>query len=122
MKIIIISFVCLLVGFGVGLHFGCTHSHAKLKKQLGSVSDAQESGSALAAGFAAEAVRYIDLGDTQKAVHCLSVPIANYWTLYAMNAGTNSQRLKLRSGIKAWAYTNPLVSLQISNDMVGITR
>jgi len=122
MKIIIISLVALLVGVGIGWHFGYTHSNLQAAKEVGSVLDAQESGEALAAGFAAEAVWCIDTGDTQKAVHYLSIPIANYWVGYAIHAGTNSQRLKVRSDIEQWALTNQLVALQISNEMIGLSR
>ena len=122
MKIMIISFISLLVGVGIGWHFGYTRSNAWAAKDVGSVLEAQESGAALAAGFSAEAVWCIDMGDTQKAVHYLSIPIANYWVGYAIHAGTNSQRLKVRSDIEQWALTNQLVALQISNETIGLPR
>ena len=120
MKIIIISLAALLVGVGIGWHFGYTHSNLQAAKELGSVLDEQESGDAMAATIAADSIRYIDSGDTQKAIQCLSFPIAHYWTGYAIYAGTNSQRLKVRSYIEQWAYTNQIVAAKISNDMVYV--
>src|ERR1017187_3344609 len=120
MKIIIISLVALLVGVGIGWHFGYPHSNLQAAKEVGSVLEAQESGDAVAATFAADSIRYIDSGDTQKAIQCLSIPIAHYWTSYAIYAGTNSQRLKVRSYIEQWAYTNQIVAARISNDMVYV--
>ena len=121
MKILIISLVAVLVGVGIGWHFGYTHSNLQAAKEVGSVLDAQESGDATAATIAADSIRYIDSGDTQKAIQCLSIPIAHYWTGYAIYAGTNSQRLKVRSYIEQWAYTNQIVAAKISNDMVYVS-
>lgn len=122
MKIIIVSLVSLLVGIGVGWYFGFTHSNLQAAKEVGSVLEAQESGDAVGATFAADTVRFLDSGDTQKAFQCLSIPIAHYWASYAIYAGTNSQRLKVRSYIEQWASTNPVVALQISNEMAIIRR
>ena len=120
MKTIIISLVALLVGVGIGWYVGYMASNVRTDKEVGSVLDAQESGAAVTATYAADTVRFIDSGDTQKAIRCLSIPIAHYWTEYAIDAGTNSQRLKVRSYIEQWASTNPIVAAEISNDMVYV--
>ena len=120
MKTIIISIVALLVGVGIGWYVGYMASNVRTDKEVGSVLDAQESGAAVTATYAADTVRFIDSGDTQKALQCLSIPIADYWTEYAIDAGTNSQRLKVRSYIEQWASTNPIVAAEISNDMVCV--
>ena len=120
MKTIIISLVALLVGVGIGWYVGYTIPNAQTEKEVGSVLEAQESGDAVTATFAADSIRYIDSGDTQKAIRCLSIPIAHYWTEYAIDAGTNSQRLKVRSYIEQWASTNQIVAAEISNDMVYV--
>jgi hypothetical protein len=117
MKIITVSLVSLLVGVGIGWYFGYTRSDAQAAKEVGSVLEAQESGAAVAAVFATEAVGCIDAGDTQKAVQFLSLPIAHYWVGYAIRAGTNSQRLKVRSYIEQSAYTNQIVAAQIKKEM-----
>ena len=108
MKTIIISLVALLVGVGIGWYVRYMASNVRTDKEVGSVLDAQESGAAVTATYAADTVRFIDSGDTQKALQCLSIPIAHYWTEYAIDAGTNSQRLKVRSYIEQWASTNPI--------------
>jgi hypothetical protein len=120
MKTIIISLVALLVGVGIGWYVGCTASDAQTEKEVGSVLEAEENDAAMAAALAADTVRFIDAGNTQKAVQCLSTPIAHYWTEYAIYAGTNSERLKIRSDIEQWASTNQIVAARISNDMVFV--
>src|SRR5208283_5696098 len=99
MKIIIVSFISLLVGIGVGWHFGYTRATAQADVEVRGELEAYESGDAKAAAFAAEAVRCIDSGETQKAVQFLSLPIASYYSVYAIHAGTNAERLKLRAYI-----------------------
>jgi hypothetical protein len=120
MKTILISLVALLVGVGIGWYVGYTMSNAQTEKDVGSLLEAQESGAAVTATYAADTVRFIDAGDTQKALQCLSIPIAHYWTEYAIYAGTNSERLKVRSHIEQWAATNQIVAARISNDMVYV--
>jgi hypothetical protein len=120
MKTIIISFIALLIGVGIGWYVGYTMPNAQTEKEVGSILEAQESGDAMAAVFAADTVRFIDSGDTQKALQCLSIPIADYWTEYAIDAGTNSERLKVRSYIEQWASTNQIVAAEISSDMVYV--
>ena len=122
MKTIIVSLIALLVGVGIGWYVGYTASNVRTDKEVGSVLETQEAADALAATIAADTVRFIDSGDTQKALQCLSIPIANYWTGYAIYAGTNSQRLKVRSYIEQWASTNPIVAAEISNDMVYVNN
>ena len=117
MKIVIISVVSLLLGVGIGLYFGYTRSNVWAAKDMGGILEAQETGDAVATTFAAEAVQCIDAGDIHKAVQYLSLLIAHYWVDYAVRAGTNSQRLKVRSYIERWAYTNQMVAAQISKEM-----
>lgn len=117
MKIIMISLISLLIGVGIGWYFGYKNSNEQAAKEVGSVLEAEESGAAVGAVFAAETVRCIDAGDTQKAVQFLSLPIAHYWVAYAVRAGTNSQRLKVRSQIEQSAYTNQIVAGQIKKEM-----
>ncbi len=117
MKIIAISLVSLLVGVGVGWYFGYTRATAQADTEIRGELDAYESGDAKAAAFAAEAVRCIDSGETQKAVQFLSLPIASYYSVYAIHAGTNAQRLKLRACIEQTAQTNQIVAAQIKKEM-----
>jgi|SRR5208282_912184 len=114
MKIIIIAVISLLLGVGVGWCLGYTQA----AKKAGSLFEyGREIGEELGATYAAEAVRCIDEGDTQRAVHSLSVPIAHYWVSYAITAGTNSERLRTRSYIEERAYTNSIVAAQIKRQM-----
>lgn len=117
MKVIIISLVTLLVGVGIGWHFGYTHSNLQAAKEVGSVLEAQEDGDAVAASFAVEAVRCIDAGDTQKAVQFLSLPIAHYCVVFHYDSPTNESRLKLRSRIDQLAQTNQVVAAQIAKEL-----
>lgn len=117
MKIIIASLVSLLVGVGIGWHLGYMRSNAQAVKEVGSVLEAQESGDAVAATFAVEAVRCIDSGDTQKAVQFLSLPIAHYCVVFAHNPSTDTGQLKLRARIDELARTNQVVAAQITKEM-----
>jgi hypothetical protein len=117
MKTIAISLVSLLVGIGVGWHFGYTRAITQAGTEIHGELDAYESGDAKAAAFAAEAIRCIDSGETQKAVQFLSLPIASYYSAYAIRAGTNAQRLKLRAYIEQTAQTNQVVAAQIKKEM-----
>jgi hypothetical protein len=58
-----------------------------------------------------------DSGETQKAVQFLSLPIASYYSMYAIHAGTNAERLKLRAYIEQTAQTNQVVAAQIKKEM-----
>ena len=117
MKIIIISSLCLLGGVGVGWHFGYTRSNARVAKEVGSVLEAQQSGDAVAATIAVEAVKCIDAGDTQKAVQVLSFPIAHYCVVFHYDSPTNESLQKLRSRIDQLAQTNQIVAAQIAKEM-----
>jgi hypothetical protein len=117
MKIIIISLVSLLVGVGVGWYFGYTRPNAQVAREVRQQLREDENDHALAAIFAAEAITYIDSGETQKAVKSLSYPIAEYYCIYATRAGTNEHRLKLRAHIEQLARTNQVVAAQITKEM-----
>jgi hypothetical protein len=60
MKTIIVSFIRLLAGIGIGWHFGYTRAIGLADVELRGELGAYESGDAKAAAFAAEAVRCID--------------------------------------------------------------
>ena len=117
MKIIIISLVSLLVGIGIGWYCGYTRPTAQAAREVRGELDAYESGDAKAAVFAAEAVACIDSGETQRAVQFLSLPIASYYSVYAVHAGTNAQRLKVRGYIDQVARSNQVVAAQIKKEM-----
>ena len=70
-----------------------------------------------AALFALTAIPYIESGETQKAVQCLSFPIAHYYFIYQDHVGTNEVRLKLRARIEQLASTNQIVAAQIKKDL-----
>ncbi|HEX7470764.1 MAG TPA: hypothetical protein VF437_08550, partial [Verrucomicrobiae bacterium] len=55
---------------------------------------------------------------TQKVVQLLSRPIADYYYLYAIHAGTNEKRpLKMRAMIEDLVSRNKIVAVEISNQM-----
>ena len=49
MKIITFLFVSLVIGVGIGWHFGYTRSNAQVAKEVGGVLEAQEDDAAFAA-------------------------------------------------------------------------
>jgi hypothetical protein len=112
-KIIVASLVCLFIGFGVGWHFAYTTAE---RREVREELDDQEMSSGAAATFAVEAVKCIDSGDTQKAVQFLSLPIADYCTIYKYPPTTNESLIKLRARIDQLALTNHIVAAQIKKD------
>jgi len=117
MKIIIIILASVAVGIGIGWYLGCARSDAREASLVRGELDADEGGQAVAAMFAAQAVRYIDAGDIPKAVQSLSFPIASYYSVYAVHTGTNAERLKVRAYIEQFASTNQIVAAQIKKEM-----
>ncbi len=117
MKFIAVALIGLLIGAGTGWYFGYTRANAQAAKEVHKALDADEGGSAMAAMIAAESVRYIDSGDIQKAVQSLSFPIASYYCVYGIRAGTNAERLKVKGYIDQFASTNQIVAAQIKKEM-----
>jgi hypothetical protein len=117
MRIIIIILACVAVGIGIGWRLGHTSTNGHDANSVREELAADESGHAVAAMFAAEAVKYIDAGDIQQAVETLSFPIASYYSVYAVHAGTNAERLKVRGYIEHFASTNPIVAARITKEM-----
>ena len=118
------SILVAILVFVIGLNIGCALSAYFGFRWVNthitdSVSHGQEVGEEIGATYAAEAVKCIDEGDTQRAVRFLSVPIAHYWVSCAVNAGTNSEILRTRSYIEQRASTNPIVAAQIKRDELG---
>jgi hypothetical protein len=117
MKIIITLLIGVLIGGGIGWHFGYKKSDAELASAVREQLESDERGQAVAAMFAAQTVKYIDSGDTQKALQTLSFPIASYYSVYAIRSGTNAERLKVRSYIDQFAASNQIVAAQIAKEL-----
>jgi hypothetical protein len=118
MKIIIISLISLSVGIGIGWCFGYTRPIAEADRDARQEMLAMQNDDCKAAIVAVRAVFLLDSGNTQKAVEWLSDPISRYYyCFYALNAGTNEERLKMRAVIEQLAHTNQVVAASISNKM-----
>jgi hypothetical protein len=117
MKIIFLILASVAVGIGFGWRFGYTSANVQEANWVREALAGDESGHAVAAMFATEAVKCIDAGDIQQAVQSLSFPIASYYSVYAVHAGTNAERLKVRGYIEQFASTNPIVAAQITKEM-----
>ena len=113
MKAIIVSLVSLIIGICIGWYTGYTRPIAEETRWLHAQEDAYESGHAMAASLAVDAIQSIDAGESQKAVQFLSLPIASYYSSYSIYAGTNAQRLKVSARIEQLAQTNQIVAARI---------
>jgi hypothetical protein len=122
MKIFTISLISLLVGIGVGWHFGHTIPAAQVaKKSVLKTDDYWHNPLAPAefstAALATETIGYIDSGDTQRAIKHLSVSIAHYYAEFAYHPSTNEDLLKLRDRIDQLAQTNQVVAACIGTEI-----
>jgi hypothetical protein len=113
MKIIIALIAGLLIGSAAGWYAGYSHPAAKENRDVRQFFTTMEWDDSKAANFALKAIPAVESGDTQKAVHLLSLPIGGWYRVYADKAGTNEDRLKLRAKIEALASTNPVVDAEI---------
>jgi hypothetical protein len=113
MKTKVISLVSLLIGICVGWYAGYTRPFHEGLRYLRMQDDAYESGHAMAASLAMDAIQSIDAGESQKAVQFLSLPIESYYSTYSMFAGTNAERLKVTACIEQLAQTNQIVATRI---------
>lgn len=121
MKITIISLISLLAGIGVGSCIGYRHYEKYATNvAIQQMVQGTESSDALAAATSIEAIGLIESGDTQKAVRFLSGPIAHYYYLYAINAGTNKERrLEMRALTEQLIDTDTIVADEITNEAVN---
>jgi hypothetical protein len=115
MKTMVISLVSLLIGLCVGWYAGYTRPFHEGLKYLRTQEDAYESGHAMAASLAVDAIQSIDAGESQKAIQFLSFPIASYYSSYSIYAGTNAERLKVTARIERLAQTNQIVAARIKD-------
>ena len=76
-----------------------------------------ESHDAVLASVSAQTIKLIDSGQDRQAVQMLSLPIGNYYYVYASSTFTNEQRLKLRALIDGLASSNQIVAAQIATEM-----
>jgi hypothetical protein len=118
MKIIVTSLISLLVGIGVGWHFGHTIPAAQVVKKSALKTDDYWHDPLApvefsTAALATETIGYIDSGETQRAIEHLSVPIAHYYTEFAYHPSTNDDLIKLRDSIEQLARTNAVVAARI---------
>jgi hypothetical protein len=116
MKPIIVFVVCIVFAAGVGWYCGKTGS-ATREGQL--LMQESEDDNAIATVYDIAAIRLIESGETQKSMRSLSVPIARYYYLYAIHAGTNEDRLKLLAQIEQLMRTNQVVANEITNQMAN---
>jgi hypothetical protein len=113
MKTMAISLVSLLIGICVGWYAGYTRPFHEGLRYLHTQDDAYESGHAMAASLAVDAIQSFDAGESQKAIQFLSLPIASYYSTYSIFAGTNAERLKVTARIEQLAQNNQIVAARI---------
>lgn len=103
----------LLVGLAIGWYVGHTGPMNNAKRDARRYVTTMEVDDSTAAIFALRTIPIVESGDTKKAVAWLAKPIGSYYRVYASNAGTNEERLSLRTRIEQLASTNPVVAAEI---------
>ena len=107
MKTTSISLISLLAGVGVGWYIGHGYAKHETTEAVEQMMQTMESSDGAEAARDILAIGLIGSGDTQKTVQLLSKPIASYYYMYAIHAGTNDERAeKLRAQIEQLASTN----------------
>jgi hypothetical protein len=115
MKTIIISLICLLVGFGIGWQVKQRRDNHVPSEYVHTFFDATESQSCLDALIAIRAIGSIQSGDTQRAIQRLAHPIAEYYCVYPNEAGTNYERRRqTRAEIEQLVSTNKIVATELA--------
>jgi len=120
MKTLIASAVSLLLGSMIGWYIGYGHAKHETTEAVEQMMQTMESSDGAEAARDILAIGLIGSGDTQKTVQLLSKPIAGYYYMYAIHAGTNDERAeKLRAQIEQLASTNQVVATEITNQMAN---
>jgi hypothetical protein len=113
MKILVSSTVGLIVGIAIGWYIGHTRPMNVANRDARRYLTTMEVDDSTAARFALGAIPAVEAGDTMKAVAMLAKPIGSYYRVYASKAGTNEERLVLRTKIEKLASTNSTVAAEI---------
>ena len=113
MKLIIAVLGGLVAGIAFGWYVGYTRPVAKANRDARHYFTTMEMDDSTAAVFAVRAIPLLESGDTQKAIAYLAKPIGSYYRVYANKAGTNEERLLLRSKIERLASSNSAVAVEI---------
>lgn len=112
--------LALVAGFFAGWSFG--YNQAMSTAKATEVVNAELLLQSAESHDLAEAVRnvraigLIDSGETQQAIQMLCTPIAQYYHLYTILAGTDDRRSEARALIEELAQTNAIVAERIFNE------
>ena len=113
MKTIIGLVIGLLIGSVFGWYLGYTRPIAKANREARQALHNTEVDDCMAAIIAVRTIPLVEAGETNKAIQWLVKPIGSYYRVYATRAGTNEERLRLRTMIEQLASTNQMVNTEI---------
>ena len=117
MKIIIALIAGLAAGLATGWYAGYTRPLTKANRDARHYLTTMEVDDSTAAIFALRAIPLLESGDRQKTIAYLAKPIGSYYRIYANKAGTNEERLRLRSKIEQLASSNSVVAAEIQRKL-----
>ncbi len=115
MKFIIIALFSLLVGVGIGWHFGYTRPNAKADREAMKEFTAMDADDTKAAVVAYRTFMLYDAGETQKAMQALASPIGLYYRYNKMQPLTE-ERSNFLAKIEQLASTNQVVATEIHRE------
>jgi hypothetical protein len=113
MKTIVGLVIGLLIGSILGWCFGYTRPIAKASREAQQEMHNVEVDDSMAAIIAVKTIPFVEAGETNKAIQWLVKPVGSYYRVYATRAGTNEERLRLRTMIEQLASTNQMVNAEI---------
>jgi hypothetical protein len=119
MKPLIASVVSLLLGAGIGCFVGYRYYEWNITNEaVQQMLQEMDSHNQLDAARAIRAIEIIESGRNQSAVQFLCRPIADYYYMYSIYAGTNDEHAaKLRARIENLIRTNQIVANEMTNEM-----
>jgi hypothetical protein len=106
MKIVITFVVGLGAGLAFGWFIGYLHPRRIADRQMEVYMKESEPSSRDAAIVAIHAIRQIQAGDTNMAIHILSLPLADYYYSFADFPDTNGDYAWVRPAIDGLVHTN----------------
>jgi len=113
MKILVIFFVGLLLGLGLGWVFTLRHADHEVAEFVAQMPQPIEGGDWEHAAKAVRAIQMIESGDTSNAVRLLSRPMVDYYQFHANLTNNDKLTRDLLSAIEQLASTNTQIADEI---------
>lgn len=119
MKMLIIFFVGLLLGLGLGSVFTLRHADHEVAAVVAQMQQPYEASERLDAIRSIRVIELIQSGDSSNALRVLSEPIAEYYSINAKLVNNDDRTRKTLNLIEGFARTNQFIGETITNWMQG---